>query len=159
MNFFADNNNNNNNTKKRFSQKTVLKILIASFSNLFINYLSKKKHVTSSKNIFLTIKSLFAVCYISFSRRRFNIQNVWKIIQNSSKLLSVIFFYIFYQTYFFISTLNTFFLWTYVQSSFTIISDVNSLNVIQPNNIIIIHQKKKSFTSLTRLLLSFTSHK
>ena len=47
----------------------------------------------------------------------------------------------FYQTYFLISTLNTFLLWTYVHSSSTIISDVNSLNVIQPNNIII-HQKK-----------------
>ncbi len=54
---------------------------------------------------------------------------------------------------FFIWTLNTFFFWTYVQSSFTIISDVNSLNVIQPNNIIIIHQKKNH--SLLSLLFFF----
>ena len=43
---------------KRFSRKTVLKILIASFSNLFINYLSNK-NVTSSKYIFSHYKKPF----------------------------------------------------------------------------------------------------
>jgi hypothetical protein len=117
------------------------------FKNLFINILSKKWCFLYY--IFLTIKAFSPFVSQSFSRRRFNNQRCSK---NYSKLFEITIGNTtlhFFQNIILLSTLKTIFFWTFVHSSFTIISHVNCLDMIHPNNIILPKKKSSSLSSIS----------